>query len=147
MQYTQSQVRNAIGAGEQTMRYWKRVLPFLKKKSGKSALFSAGEMLALSVINQLVQAHKMDISVIGPISDDLFSICSRPLLFSRHHTLLWIDLKSNETSLVTNLEDLPTDRMYVVIPISKIWEQINTSLVDAERPGEQRELLPLASVR
>lgn len=146
MEYTQQQVRLAIGAGEQALRYWKRFLPPLIEKNGKAALFSVGEMLALLVVKQLVQAYKTDVSAIGPIAEELFSICSRPLLFNRHPTLLWIDLQRQQIALVRNSSDLPTDRLYLVIPISQLWQEISTTLIDVDRPGEQRELIPLASV-
>ncbi|MBK7014461.1 MAG: hypothetical protein IPH39_02550 [Sulfuritalea sp.] len=146
MEYTQQQVRSAIGVGQQTFRYWKQSLPPLARKSGKTAAFSVGEMLALSVVNHLVQICKIDVSALAPIADDLFKICSRPLLFSRHPTIAWIDLAAKIIGVPSDGREVPTDRVCLIIPLSLLWQQISESLTETDRSGEQRELLPLASV-
>ncbi len=146
MEYTQQQVRLAIGVGQQTFRYWKQSLPPLAMKSGKAAVFSAGEMLALSVVNHLAQVCKIDVSALTSVAEDLFKICSRPLLLSRHPTIVWIDLATKSLAITSDTRDLPTDRVCLVVPLSLLWQQISTSLMEPNRLGEQKELLLLASV-
>lgn len=147
MEYTQKQIRSALGLAQQTIRYWKSSLPPLARKSGKTALFTVGEMLALSVVNHLVHDNKMDISALTPVAEELFKLCSRPLLFSRHETVIWIDLKEKTLAIARDSKELPMDRVYLVIPVSQLWQQISEKLTEADGLGEQKELLPLAAVR
>jgi len=146
VQYTQQQVRSAIGVRPETFRYWKQCLTPLHKRDGKAPLFSVGEMLALSIVSQLVQLHKMDVSAIKPVAEQLFNQCSRPLLFSSQEALLWISIESEKLAVVRDVRELPVDCLYMVVPISQLWQRISDTLTDVNRPGEQRELLPLASV-
>lgn len=147
MEYTQKQVRSLIGLPQQTLRYWKSSLPPLARKSGKAALFTVGEMLALSVVNQLVHRNRLDVSAIAPVAEELFELCSHPLLFSRHVMVIWIDLREKELAVVRDPKDLPTDRVYLVVPVSQLWLQISEKLTNSDGFGEQKELLPLAAVR
>jgi hypothetical protein len=147
MEYSQQQVRRAIGISTETIRYWKRALSPLADKSGKTVAFSAGEILALTIVNILVRSYRMDISVIAPIANPLFEVCRQPLRFGRHPTFLWIDLDAPSLALVTELQRVPTDRHCLVVPVSCLWQQISENLTATDRSGEQQELLPLASVR
>lgn len=146
MEYSQKQVRSALRLAQQTLRYWKSSLPPLARKTGKAALFTVGEMLALSVVNQLVHRNKVDISAITPVAEDLFDLCSRPLQFSRHVAVMWIDLGEKEIAVVRDPKDLPTDRVYLVVPVSQLWLEISEKLTNPDGIGEQKELLPLAAV-
>lgn len=146
MEYSQKQVRSVLGVAEQTLRYWKRSLSPLARKTGKAALFTVGEMLALSVVNQLVHRNKMDVSAIAPVAEELFDFCSRPLQFSRQTSVMWIDLGEKEVAVVRDTKDLPTDRVYLIVPVSKLWSEISENLTNADGFGEQKELLPLAAV-
>ena len=146
MEYSQKQVRSVVGLAQQTLRYWKGLLPPLACKTGKVALFTVGEMLALSVVNQLVHCNKVDVSAITPVAEELFELCSRPLLFSRYVAVMWIDLREKEIVVVRDPKDLPTDRVYLVVPVSQLWLEISEKLTNTDGFGEQKELLPLASV-
>lgn len=146
MEYSQKQVRSVVGIAQQTLRYWKSLLPPLACKAGKAALFTVGEMLALSVVNQLVHRNKIDVSAITPVAEELFDLCSRPLHFSRHTAVMWIDLGEKELAVVHDPRALPTDRCYLVVPVSQLWIEIREKLTTTDGIGEQKELLPLAAV-
>lgn len=103
-------------------------------------------MLALSVVNQLVHRNKVDVSAITPVAEDLFDLCSRPLQFSRHTAVMWIDLGEKTIAVVCDPKDLPVDRVYLVLPISQLWLEISQKLTHPDGIGEQKELLPLVAV-
>ena len=148
MEYTQQQVRLAIGVGQQTFRYWKATLSPLARKSGKSGLFTVGEMLALSVVDQLVRGYKMDVSALAPIAQELFALCSNPLQLSKSPTLICIDLNEGRLMIARHAKELPVDSTYVVVPVSRLWQRISETLMDKTAVRYQKELpIPLASVR
>ena len=135
-----------LSLAEQTLRYWKSSLPPLARKTGKAAVFTVGDTLALSVVNQLVHRNKIDVSAITPVAEDLFDLCSRPLQFSRHASVILVDLGDKKVAIVRDPKDLPTDRVYLVVPVSQLWLEISEALTNPDGFGEQKELLPLAAV-
>lgn len=66
-----------MGLSDQTLRYWRSHLASLAQKKGRSARFSMGDALALSIIKELVAGGYFAIGSIASLVDDIFALCNR----------------------------------------------------------------------
>ena len=54
IQFTQEQARTLTGVSVETIRHWRRAVPYLAGKPGKSARFTFGDVVGLAVTQELV---------------------------------------------------------------------------------------------
>lgn len=82
IQLTQDQVRTITGISCETMRHWRKNIPYLAEKSGKAARYSFSDVVCLAATAQAIEAFGASISNIGPTIDPLFRklVESRPSL-------------------------------------------------------------------
>jgi hypothetical protein len=52
MNFSQGQMRQAVGITTETFRHWKRVLPPCSSRRGHSCTFSAGAILAVAILKR-----------------------------------------------------------------------------------------------
>jgi hypothetical protein len=77
MQYTQAQIREVARLTKEGFRHWKRVVPALEAKSGRRALFSYGDIVALSVIKTIVDTFGVQITTLKEQAELLFEACNK----------------------------------------------------------------------
>lgn len=107
MRYTPSQAREIIGISQETLRYWRKVLPPLKEMSGKAAQFSAGDLLALLVIKEIVENLEVNITALSKISPKLFESCSGIRWHQLKGKFLIIDIKNDDIYSINKSERFP----------------------------------------
>jgi hypothetical protein len=76
IQFTQEQARSLSGVTPEAWRHWRNVVPHLASKRGKSARFSIGDIVALSVMNEAVQGLGVSVSRLAEGFDHLFRLCA-----------------------------------------------------------------------
>ena len=72
IQFTQEQARGLTGVSIETIRHWRKVVPYLSSKPGKAARFSFADLLGLAVTQELVSAFGVRITNVGVGIDGLF---------------------------------------------------------------------------
>lgn len=72
IQFTQDQVRAITGISSETLRHWRKNIPYLAQKSGKAARFSFSDVLCLAATAQAVSVFGVSIGNIGSLIDTLF---------------------------------------------------------------------------
>jgi hypothetical protein len=75
MKYTPLQIREIVGISQETLRHWRRVLPPLKDQNGYAPCFTAGDALALRIVNEIVETLQVRVQALQPLADELFNIC------------------------------------------------------------------------
>ena len=143
VELTQASVREILAIPQETMRHWRKVLPALASR-GRLAKLSAGDLVALAIIRDLVRTSGINASAIAPYASSLFDVCnSRPwhaLVRSR------LQIEGMSVHLVPALSMPPNARGPL---ISIQLRHVIQDLVDrlGARPGDQIELMfPLATV-
>jgi hypothetical protein len=76
IQYTQDQMRTLTGVSVETLRHWRKVVPYLASKSGKAARFTFTDLLGLGVTNELVSSLGVHIATVNVGVDGLFRLLS-----------------------------------------------------------------------
>ncbi|HEH6433348.1 TPA: MerR family transcriptional regulator [Pseudomonas aeruginosa] len=148
MNYTPQQVLSAIGIGQQTLRYWRKVLPPLANRQGHSACFSFWDLVALKAVNLLVAQAGVAIGSVATISEEIFAACKTPaLLDAGEHAILVIkplEMKVQCANVSTWRSD---GTLEIVLPLMKCINELLHSLRDAGDLAPQISLpFPLAAV-
>lgn len=74
IQYTQDQMRSLTGVSVETMRHWRKTVPYLASKTGKAARFTFADLLGLAVTNELVSSLGVHIATVSVGVDTLFRL-------------------------------------------------------------------------
>ena len=74
IQFTQDQTRTLTGVSVETVRHWRKTIPYLSFKTGKAARFSFTDLLGLAVTNELVNSFGVHIATLSVGVDALFRL-------------------------------------------------------------------------
>ncbi|GAB4360729.1 MAG: hypothetical protein Kow006_30850 [Gammaproteobacteria bacterium] len=74
IQYTQDQMRTLTGVSIETVRHWRKTVPYLASKTGKAARFTFADLLGLAVTNELVRSLGVHITTVSAGVDALFRL-------------------------------------------------------------------------
>lgn len=74
IQYTQDQMRTLTGVSVETVRHWRKTVPYLASKTGKAAWFTFADLLGLAVTNELVGSLGVHIGTVSAGVDALFRL-------------------------------------------------------------------------
>ena len=134
MKFTPLQVREIVGISQETLRHWRKVIPELKGRNGYSPCFTAGDVLALKVINEIVDTLQVRVQALAPLATNLFNIC-RGIHWPRLENQCLV-IRFPETLIETcrrdNIcSDEKTSAM-VVVPLNQHISAIRDRLTGAE---------------
>lgn len=76
IQFTQDQMRALTGVSAETVRHWRKTIPYLASKTGKAARFSFADLLGLAVTHELVNSLGVHIGTVSVGVDVLFRLLS-----------------------------------------------------------------------
>lgn len=74
IQFTQDQMRTLTRVSAETMRHWRKNIPYLSTKTGKAARFSFADLLGLAVTYDLVNSLGVHIGTVSVGVDALFRL-------------------------------------------------------------------------
>jgi hypothetical protein len=85
IQFTQEQARTATGISTETLRHWRKLVPYLAEKSGKAARFTFSDLVALTVTYEIVRTFGISIGTSRTAIDQLFRVLadSKPSVFEK----------------------------------------------------------------
>lgn len=67
-------MRSLTGVSAETVRHWRKTIPYLATKTGKAARFSFAELLGLAVTHELVNSLGVHIGTVSSGVDALFRL-------------------------------------------------------------------------
>lgn len=74
IQFTQDQARTLTGVSVETIRHWRKTIPYLAAKTGKTARFTFADLVGLAVTNALVSSLGAHIAALSGGVDTLFRL-------------------------------------------------------------------------
>lgn len=143
MRFTPAQVVDLAGITAETLRYWKKSMPSLAGKRGHAPCYTRGEIVGLIVIRQLTRDFKIDVSVLAPQSDALFTLCTSQWAQPTRR-LLRVTCDGRVTSHETGSEMDFADAV-IVFPLDKAVQELDDRLNEQEGAA-QLELVGLPPV-
>lgn len=76
MRFRHSQVLELTGATKDALRHWKKVFPPLRQKDGRSQTYTLAEVVAISIIVDLVNTFEVRVERLSPYANRLFELTS-----------------------------------------------------------------------
>ena len=125
--YTQEQARTVTGIGQETLRHWRKLIPYLAAKSGKTARFSFGDFLGLSVTREVTGSLGVSISHVRDGIESLFRILSEETVVHPGS----IAVLRNSTSFIVRESQLGSTggELAVLVPLDPVIESLQTTLL------------------
>ena len=74
IQFTQEQARTLTGVSVETIRHWRKAIPYLSSKTGKAARFTFADVLGLAVTHELVDSFGVHIASLSAGVDAFFRL-------------------------------------------------------------------------
>lgn len=143
MRFTPAQVVDLVSITAETLRYWKKSIASLASKRGHAPCYTRAEIVGLIVIRQLTRDFKMDVSVLAPHSDALFTLCSSQWALPSRR-LLRVTCDGRVTSHETGSE-MDFAEAVIVFPLDKAVKELDDRLNEQEG-ATQLELVGLPPV-
>lgn len=137
MEYTLTQFRNIVGLSLETHRHWKRVLPPLTVRQGRSPCFTVGDIIAGAVVRHLTDVGGLRVGHLADISDALFTLCNLTPWTTLTASLLVIDCDRRDCQLMTSSQSPPADGLILIFPLRPVLERIRASLL--KDIGDERQ--------
>lgn len=139
IQFTQDQARTVTGVSVETVRHWRKTIPYLAAKTGKTARFTFADLVGLAVTNTLVGSLGVQIAALSGRVDALFrllatiapsSLDSAIVLITATDTSLYEhgseggDQLPSAPALMVPLAPLVANIQRYMLPIGRISPQV-----------------------
>src|SRR3546814_4219968 len=74
--YTPGQLRSAMAIPQETYRHWRKALAPLRRGTGHSPCFTAGDLLAVAIVRALTGDFAIRVGAISAVAEALFEACN-----------------------------------------------------------------------
>lgn len=133
IQFTQEQVRALAGVSAETIRHWRKAVPYLAGKPGKSARFTFADIVSLAITHEVTTTFGVHIGNVGVGVNALFQLLAetRPTQLENA-----VAVVTASKALLSSAEDITLrglDGPILVVPIDPLIARI------------QRQMLPIAA--
>jgi hypothetical protein len=145
MQYTQAQIREVTRLTKEGFRHWKRVLPALEARSGRGALFSYGDIVALAVIKTIVDTFGVQIAILKDQVQLLFDTCNKGNWVILGSEIVVIGGEQGVSFLASENFDKVGAQPIICVPLSPIVARIRAVLT-GDHPQQELPLSPMPVV-
>jgi hypothetical protein len=140
LQFTQEQARLLTGVSSETIRHWRRVLPYLAGKPGKAARFTFADVVGLAATCELVERFGVRIASIKVGVNNLFERLAdtRPTMLEDSVAVL----EPAEARLFP-IEELHRHRLdgaAWVVPLEPLISRLRRNMLPTAVGEEQRAL-------
>ncbi|MHB8473452.1 MAG: hypothetical protein ACYDC8_11555 [Gammaproteobacteria bacterium] len=142
IQFTQDQTRTLTGVSVETVRHWRKAIPYLSSKTGKAARFTFADLLGLAVTHELVNSFGVHIATLSAGVDSLFRLLAASGPASLDGAIVFIT--ATEATLyeagVEGIGQAPT-KPALVIPLAPLMARIQRHMLPV-MPVSSQTVLP-----
>ena len=140
VKYTPGQLRSAVGITQQTYRHWKKALAPLRRCRGHSPCFSAGDLVAVSVIRILSVDMAMRVGSLAPVAEVLFELCNSAPWPTLERGKFLFDLPSTQVQFRQELAEVRSEGPIAMVPLRPIITHLRDRLLAADTHDTQETL-------
>jgi hypothetical protein len=132
VKYTPSQVRQAVGLPQETLRHWRGTFGFLQDIRGHGPVYRPGQILALAIIKRLVQDCGITVGSLKPVGGDLYAAVNGSHWSALERSCLLINLKEGAVAVVDGRSVAVDDIALLVLPLTPIIAELRRELTGME---------------
>ena len=143
IQFTQDQMRTLTGVSAETMRHWRKTIPYLSSKTGKAARFSFTDLVALAVTSELVNSFGIQIAKMNAGVNSLFVLLGSQGVGSINGMVAFITPTEVTLSDVDSFDPSPSrtpKTPTIAIPLAPHAKKIQQQVLPIVIPAQQTEL-------
>ena len=140
MQFTPEQARVLAGVSRETLRHWKKAVPYLCAKSGKAARFTLVDVIGLAVTQELVEKLGLQIASVGKGVDVMFSLFAQASPESLDLCNVVISTARASLQEVSCDLRLKSNEPIVVVPLAPIVSAIQQNMFPIAARMRQHDL-------
>ena len=127
--FTPGHLRDAVGIGQETYRHWKKALPPLRREAGHSPCFTAGDLLATTIVKILISDYGMRVSVLSSLVEVVYAECNSGSWPALERSLIVIDVAGGQVSIQSEGNRLSLDGPAMVVPLGRLVETLRRTLL------------------
>jgi len=121
----------ALSLSKQQWRTYRRALLPLAAETGRSACFSAGDLLATAIVQSAAIGLQMPVPVFSPVADELFDLCSAYPWPHLERASLALLLGEGRVLLLDNDQRLPSCSLAVLVELGPLVADLRERLLAA----------------
>lgn len=144
--YSRQLTLDVTGITPQTLRHWRAVLPPLKGRRGRKPCYSAGDLLALKVLDAWAHGLGAKVSRLESSATSLFALCAEEPWARIEQSLVLLDLQTDAWSLVAPDVVTRCPRGAIVLPIGEYARELSDRLIGDRRTTQKALDFPLMQV-
>lgn len=133
IQFTQEQARTLTGVSPETLRHWRKAVPYLAAKSGKSARFTFSDVVGLAVTREVITSFGVQIRSVSVGVNALFQLLAETQPNLLENAVAVVTTSEASLSAAEDVVVRSLDCPALVVPIDPLVVRI------------QRHLLPTAA--
>jgi hypothetical protein len=145
MNYTQEQARAAANVSIETFRHWRKVVPYLNDRSGKSARFSFSDLVGLAVTRCIVDLGVRIGDVSGGI-DAMFCSLAKTSWMTLEDSIVVIDANGGQILRTSRRTLVRGDRPAIVVPCGPLVRMVRNVMMPTTIEPQRRLPLPPSAV-
>lgn len=129
VRYTPGQLRSATAISQQTYRHWKKALAPLRRETGHSPCFTAGDLLAVAIVRSLTANSGVRVGAISATAEDLFDTCNATSWPILERGKLVVDLAKGRLQFLQEADDVVCGTPVLVVPLRHMVEHVRGALL------------------
>ncbi len=138
IQFTQEQARALAGVSPEAWRHWRKVVAYLGSKRGKSARFSIGDIVVLSIMHEAVDSLGLSVGRMAQGLNELFHLCSttRPTALADATAVI----TQHGAALAKTVDGLTYSEICVSVACAPILDRLSAAAFSQDVPDSQLSL-------
>ena len=142
--YTPGQLRSVTEIPQETYRHWKKALAPLRRGTGHSPCFTAGDLLAVAIVRILTVDFGIRVGAISAVAEALFKTCNVVSWPTLERGKLIADLADGRLQFRPELEHAVFETPVLVIPLRPLVDRLRHALLtDGDVDNQETLRFPL----
>jgi hypothetical protein len=124
IEFTQEQARAITGVSPETLRHWRKIVPYLAMKTGKAARFTFSDLIGLAMTQQLVEAFGVGVGSLRLGIDTLFRVLAEARPLALANTVVVIDAQGASVRRSDEVSKAEFSGPVLLIPCDPVIERL-----------------------
>ena len=140
IQFTQEQARTLTSVSAETVRHWRRAIPYLATKPGKAARFTFTDVVGLAATRQVISTFGVHVTSVSFGINTLFQLLAEARPADLEEAMAVITTDGAAILAAADLSTKRFDSATLVIPLGPLVDRLHRQMVPILPVAEQTTL-------